>query len=32
MILGIYKGSLDGIIKKIKEEIKNEENMVSNKE
>lgn len=32
MILGLYKGSLDEIIKMIKEEIKNEENMVSNKE
>lgn len=32
MILGLYKGSLDDIIKMIKEEIKNEENMVSNKE
>ena len=32
MILGIYKGSLDEIIKKIKKEIKNEANMVSNKE
>lgn len=32
MILGLYKGSLDEIIKMIKEEIKNGENMVSNKE
>lgn len=32
MILGLYKGSLDDIVKMIKEEIKNGENMVSNKE
>lgn len=32
MILGLYKGTLDEIIKMIKEEIKNGDNMVSNKE